>query len=44
MGIFNDQWQEQPQIFKTSGEDVDIEVLDMGIFTDEQKFSPRTSR
>ena len=27
MGIFNDQWQEQPQIFKPSGEDEDVVVV-----------------
>ena len=27
VGIFNDQWQEQPQIFKPSGEDEDVVVV-----------------
>ena len=27
MVIFNDQWQEHPQIFKPSGEDEDVVVV-----------------
>ena len=33
MGIFNDQWQEQPQIFKPSGEDEEVGVQ---VFTKDQ--------